>query len=126
MDITPLAPKEKYLIQRYGEQGFTVQEKLYAGSLIITPESIIAQEGGRETGAEFSAEDFACFFPFAPCLLVIGTGSRFHRLPEAWRRMLKEKNILAETMDTGAACRTFNILNMEDRQVCALLRAISA
>ena len=57
-------------------------------------------------------------------ILIVGCGPRFVPPPPGLRRALSEAGIVLEWMDTGAACRTFNVLLTEDRQVAAALVAI--
>ncbi len=57
----------------------------------------------------------------APELVVLGTGGRLQFLPPAVLRPMIDRRIGVETMDTAAACRTFNILAGEGRRVMAAL-----
>ena len=54
-------------------------------------------------------------------LLILGTGSRQKRPPPAWQALFAERQMGLETMDTSAACRTYNILASEGRKVIAAL-----
>ena len=56
-----------------------------------------------------------------PELVIFGSGSRLRFAPPAFMRALMQKRIGIETMDTLAACRTYNILAGEGRQVLAAL-----
>ena len=57
-------------------------------------------------------------------LLVIGCGTRFQPPPKGLRQALKAQGIVLEWMDTGAACRTFNVLLAEDRGAAGALIAV--
>jgi uncharacterized protein len=57
----------------------------------------------------------------APELVVLGTGKRLTFIPPAVLQPLIERRIGIETMDTAAACRTYNILAGEGRRVVAAL-----
>ena len=57
-------------------------------------------------------------------LLVVGSGADFQPVPDGLKEGLKDLGIALEWMDTGAACRTFNVLLAEDRPVAAALVAI--
>ena len=66
----------------------------------------------------------AHFAPLAkarPELVVFGSGRQLRFPRPAWIRALVEAGIGIETMDTGAACRTYNILAGEGRRVTAAL-----
>jgi uncharacterized protein len=54
-------------------------------------------------------------------ILVIGCGAKFAGEPSGLRQGLRQHGIVLEWMDTGAACRTFNVLLGEERQVAAAL-----
>jgi len=57
-------------------------------------------------------------------ILIVGCGDVFQAPPAGLKDGLKEWGMVLEWMDTGAACRTFNVLLVEDRAVCAALIAI--
>ena len=95
MDITPLIPKGRNIINSYNETGFKISEKDFLGSVILLPIEI----------------------------LLIGTGKKHLQLKQNFRGKIKAKffNISIDEMATSAACRTFNILTLEDRKVAAIL-----
>jgi uncharacterized protein len=70
---------------------------------------------------DLTAEHFALLAATQPELVIFGSGTRLRFPPPAFLRLLMEKRIGVETMDTLAACRTYNILAGEGRQVIAAL-----
>jgi uncharacterized protein len=62
----------------------------------------------------------------APELVLFGSGARLRFPQPAWIRPLIEAGIGVETMDTAAACRTYNILAGEGRRVIAALLLLPA
>ncbi len=54
-------------------------------------------------------------------LLLLGLGRRMVPVAAVLRAALKARGIAIEAMDTGAACRTYNVLLAEDRRVAAAL-----
>ena len=54
-------------------------------------------------------------------LILLGSGNRLRFVPPAWLQPLMARRIGIETMDTAAACRTYNILAGEGRNVIAAL-----
>ena len=56
-----------------------------------------------------------------PELVIFGSGARHRFVPAALLRGLIERGIGVETMDTAAACRTYNVLASEGRAVLAVL-----
>ena len=68
-----------------------------------------------------SEKDFSPWSDSGAELIVFGSGQKL-RFPQAqWLRHLAHRGIGVETMDTPAACRTYNILASEGRKVVALL-----
>ena len=58
-------------------------------------------------------------------ILLVGCGRAFMPPPEGLREAVREMGLSLEWMDTGAACRTFNVLLAEERPVAAALIAVS-
>ena len=79
-----------------------------------------------QTFSDLAAEHFEQIRQLAPEVVVLGTGSRlqFPRLADT--RALIQANIGLEVMDTGAACRTYNILMQDGRRVVAALLMIES
>ena len=66
-------------------------------------------------------EHFAQLADMGVELVIFGSGNRI-RFPQAeWIRPLIERQIGIETMDTQAACRTYNILADQGRRVALAL-----
>ena len=70
---------------------------------------------------DLTAEHFALLAATRPELVIFGSGTRLRFPPPAFLRALMDQRIGIETMDTLAACRTYNILAGEGRQVIAAL-----
>ncbi len=70
---------------------------------------------------ELESTHFDRLAELAPELVIFGSGSRLRFPPPAQLRALMARRIGLETMDTVAACRTYNILAGEGRQVVAAL-----
>ncbi len=89
--------------------------------------SIVIGSGGEkfdwqcEKFEQLTAEHFTRLTETQPELVIFGSGSRLRFPPPALLRALMEKRIGLETMDTLAACRTYNILAGEGRRVIAAL-----
>jgi uncharacterized protein len=54
-------------------------------------------------------------------VVIFGSGSRIRFPQAAWLQPLMARRIGIETMDTPAACRTYNILAQEGREVAVAL-----
>ena len=70
---------------------------------------------------QLTAEHFAVLGNLKPELVIFGSGARLRFPPPAFLRTLMDERIGLETMDTLAACRTYNILAGEGRHVIAAL-----
>ena len=121
MDITPLVPEGRQVIESYGDEGFRINGERYRGPVIVWPEGVapwavsdIATAATDTLDALFAAEP-----PIE--ILLIGSGADFELAPPALRTALSQRRVAVESMDTGAACRTYNVLMAEDRRVAAAL-----
>lgn len=91
------------------------------------PHSLVLHSSGVRMAwacARFDELTPAHFAPLAesrPELVVFGSGHALRFPRPAWIRSLIEAGIGVETMDTAAACRTYNILAGEGRRVIAAL-----
>ena len=72
---------------------------------------------------QLNADHFEQLSQFKPELVVFGSGSKLRFPAPALQRALMEARIGLETMDTLAACRTYNILAGEGRHVLVVLLA---
>jgi uncharacterized protein len=70
---------------------------------------------------ELAAADFEALLALGPEVVIFGSGSRLRFVAPALLRSLFERRIGIETMDTPAACRTYNVLATEGRAVVAAL-----
>ena len=70
---------------------------------------------------DLSAEHFALLATLPAEVLIFGSGARNRFPPAPWLRPLVLQGRGLETMDTAAACRTYNILASEGRNVVAAL-----
>jgi uncharacterized protein len=70
---------------------------------------------------QLRAEHFEMLLVLGPELVIFGSGARLRFAAPALMRGLLERRIGVETMDTSAACRTYNVLASEGRAVVAAL-----
>ncbi len=92
----------------------------------ITRSVIIGSGGERLTWGcncfeELGTEHFAQLADMNAELVIFGSGKRIRFPQAAWIKPLIDKQTGIETMDTEAACRTYNILAAEGRRVVAAL-----
>ena len=120
-DITPMIPSDRQVIDGYGEGQFCVSGKWRTGAVVVLPDR--TQPWDAPDFPALTADDFAMVVGAQPRveLLLLGTGARMQLLPKALRQSLREAGLVVEVMDTGAACRTYNVLLAEGRRVGAAL-----
>jgi len=125
LDITPVVPVGRQLIQRYGEGGFRIANVDIDGSVIVFPDS--TEPWPITTHDQITLQSLSAVLDgdLKPDILLIGSGPTFEMPPVALRNDLKAKGVVLEWMDTGAACRTFNVLLAEERSVVAALIAVT-
>jgi uncharacterized protein len=70
---------------------------------------------------QLTTDSFSSLLAWDIELVILGTGKRQHFPKPQLLRLLYEERIGVESMDTAAACRTFNILAGEGRKVAAAL-----
>ena len=92
----------------------------------ITQSVLIGSRGLREPWPctrfeDLTAEHFAQLAGLEAEVIIFGSGTRNRFAPPAWLAPLMARRLGLETMDTQAACRTYNILAGEGRNVVAAL-----
>jgi uncharacterized protein len=127
MDVTPLIPQGRQIIEAYGEGGFRISGQRVEGSVIVFPDKVVAW--APAAAGDVSA---ATLQPISTAgqagsveLLLIGTGARMIQIDRTLRQALRADGVVIEAMDTGAACRTYNVLMAEGRRVAAALIAVA-
>lgn len=122
MDITPIIPAGRQLIKSYGDLGFTISGTRWDGSVLVFPERTLAWP--PRNLAEVTEASLALVLAARPDLLLLGCGRGMGVVTAALRAALRGGGVKLEIMDTGAACRTYNVLLAEDRSVAAALIAV--
>lgn len=89
-------------------------------SLIVLPERLIENwvDGDFDSLQE---TDFTLLLPLKPEVVLLGTGQRHRFIHPSITHHLTSAGISIECMATAAACRTYNILMAEGRQVATAL-----
>lgn len=112
------------LIEAYAEDHVLIQGQRYAGSVAVTAGQVLPDWGPTRFD-ELTGEHMEALRDLNPQIVVLGTGAR-QRFPDpSLYAILLEAGIGIEIMDTGAACRTYNILAGEGRRAVAALIAES-
>jgi len=124
MDITPPVAADRQLIQGYGDGGFRVSGVRYSGSIIVFPWETVSWP--VVAGDNFTVEHFCAIRDAGNevSVLLLGCGAKTSLIGTQLRAQVRAWGVVIEAMDTGAACRTYNVLLSEDRFVAAALIAI--
>ena len=114
---------EKNLFTGYGSGYVIVNQKRYDNNLITMPDRII-ENWQVQTFEQLSEEHLELLLPFQPEIVLLGTGATLQFPSPLVTKKLITNKIGVEVMDTNAACRTYNILMAEGRNVAAALLLI--
>lgn len=120
MKIQLEAGAGRNMIRSYAPGQIVVNQERLAGSVIVTPQQIVTDWRPRSFD-DLTAADFEMIVGLDPEVVLLGTGSRLRFPPPSLTRALTAAQLGVEVMDTGAACRTYNILMGEGRRVVAAL-----
>lgn len=107
-------------IARHGPDGVVVNGVEHTESVIVPWSGAVVPWDAAGFDA-LEAGHFLRLAALRPELVVFGSGPRLRFPPAALLRPLIEARIGVETMDTAAACRTYNVLLAEGRSVVAAL-----
>jgi len=120
MRFTQDSTSASNLVRAYGSGELRVNDNVYRSTIIVSASAVQAAPDIR------GMEDLAGLDPSrilsqGPELVLLGTGPRQIFPAASFRAQFLRAGIGFEVMDTGAACRTFNVLVGEQRPVVALL-----
>jgi uncharacterized protein len=71
--------------------------------------------------SQLNLADFKALIDCKPEVIILGSGNKLKFPNNELRREFNRLNIGLEVMDTGAACRTYNVLLSEGRNVAAAM-----
>jgi uncharacterized protein len=106
-------------ITSYGDGFVAINLERHEGSVVVMPASL--QAWPVSSFEALTPEDFDALVQAAPEVVIFGSGSKLRFPHPRLTAGLAKHRIGVETMDFGAACRTYNILMSEGRRVAAAL-----
>jgi uncharacterized protein len=114
-------PAEVQVIRSYGPGRFLIGQREWHGAVLVRAEATVAWSATR--AEELSLEGLAALRQGrAPVeIVVFGCGVRAVPVAPAVRTALKSAGLALEVVDTGSACRIYNVLLAEGRRVGAAL-----
>jgi uncharacterized protein len=107
-------------ITAFDRSGVRVNAQRHETSVLVPWQGAVLP-WGCNAFAELNAGHFEQVLGLKPELVIFGSGDRLRFPAAALIRSLIAQRIGVETMDTGAACRTYNVLAAEGRAVVAAL-----
>ena len=110
----------KNLFTGYGEGYVEVNRARHHASLVVSGDRLVTDWPVESVNA-LAADHFAAIVELKPEVVLLGTGRTFTFPEQRLLAPLHAAKIGVEVMDTAAACRTYNILLGEGRNVVAAL-----
>lgn len=120
MRFTQDSTSSRHLIRGYAAGELRINDDTYRETVIVSATSILGLPEIRDMN-DLAGLDPQRILAFDPELVLLGTGPQQIFPAAAFRARFLSAGIGFEVMDTGAACRTFNVLVAERRRVAALL-----
>lgn len=114
-------PAQVQLIRSYGPGRFLISDREWHQPVLVTPLATTAWSVVR--AEDLTLESLAALkaTPAPAEILVLGCGQRAIFVPSDVRTALKAAGLALEVVDTGSACRIYNVLLAESRRVAAAL-----
>ncbi|MDP1707491.1 MAG: MTH938/NDUFAF3 family protein [Gammaproteobacteria bacterium] len=133
MQLSQATGTDRYTIHSYSDGGICILHSTSTGvsplpetlhqSLVLTPSRLIRNWPPQQFDALATAH-FAILDELQPEVLLLGCGPHQRFLPPGLQAHLAQRGIPVELMNTGAACRTYNILASDGRNIAAALLMI--
>ena len=108
------------LIRAYREGEVQINELVLRAPCIVTAQQLVRDWQARSVST-LALADLEQIFALQPDVVLLGTGPRQIFPERVIRQAFAARKVGLEVMDLGAACRTYNILVQEERQVAAAL-----
>ncbi|MEA3390087.1 MTH938/NDUFAF3 family protein [Sphingobium sp. CCH11-B1] len=110
------------IVTGFQGRGFRVRDDVFPDGLLLSPVRALAWTGAPAVDAltPEALGDLLVLDP-APEFLLLGTGGGLRQPPRAFVRMLENRGIGVEAMDSRAAARAWGVLRAEDRWIVAAL-----
>lgn len=120
MQLTLDQPGNILFISTYSRRGFGIAGEHHAQSLTLTPDALEVHDAPMRL-SDLDAALAETIVERAPDLVIVGTGGSLVFPELAFSATLMQAGIGCEVMATNAACRTYNVLAAESRDVMAVL-----
>jgi uncharacterized protein len=104
----------------YAAGEIRMRDRVFHASLIATRDAVIS-EWQPAPVEQLAIGDFGRLLELSPEVVILGTGPKQQMPPPELFAAFASRGIGLEVMDTGAACRTYNLLLAEYREVAVAL-----
>jgi uncharacterized protein len=111
-------------IDAYGAGGFRFADMSHRGSILCLPSGVHGWDVSDPDGITETALEQVLAEADGIEVLLVGMGEEFRLVPKEVRAVLRESGIITDSMNTGSAVRTYNVLLAENRAVAAALIAV--
>jgi uncharacterized protein len=111
---------EVHTIVGYGDREVRLRDRVLRTSCIVTPTALRTDWPPRSVAA-LTAAHCAVVLELRPAIVLLATGPRLEFPDSSVYAAFLERGVGLEVMDLGAACRTYNVLLAEDRNVAAAI-----
>lgn len=115
------APANRFVIDSYGSGFVQINGRRYEQSLLLTTDGVVAAElpavAAELTGAHLQR---IVDLGYRPEMFLLGAGRDSATLTMEWLAPFAKAGIALEVMSLPAACRTYNVLQGDDRSVAAI------
>lgn len=118
-----LPPGNANVIRAYAPGRINVNDLLISRSFILTP-TLLLEDWPPQRLEEITLESLEAALTLAPEILIIGTGPSLNFPEGRLMAEIQRRGVGLEVLDTAAACRTYNVLVSENRNVAAALLMI--
>ena len=120
MHFTRENANESNAVIACGDGEVRLAGRVFRGSVVLTRDAVL--DDWRPPAVEALAiGDFGALLALRPEVVLLGTGDRQRLPPPALYAAFAERGIGLEAMDNRAACRTYNVLLSEFRDVAVAL-----
>ena len=109
-----------FLIRAYRAGELRINDDIHRGTVIVSASTVVSLPEVKDPN-DLAQLDPSRLLALDPELILLGTGPRQIFPAASFSAQYLSAGVGFEAMDTGAACRTFNVLVAEQRRVVALL-----
>lgn len=108
------------LVRRYDADGVWIGERRCTAPLLLTRQRLI-DDWPAASLASLEPAHLDAIFASKAAIVIIGTRATERIAPAAIRQAFRARNLPLESMELGAACRTYNVLVAEGREALLAL-----